>query len=207
MHGRRLQGGGGRDARSHTLGHARGGVCSSCCGSPGLRSPTDADLIASGAGDKSARLWDLSGPPGEPPKCTVLHQTSKDTTCLEWSPDGQYIATGSDEGIARVWTKAGELVHELPQRKGAIFAVRWNRRGDLLLSGAVDNAVHVYDAKTAAKRQEWRLHTMPVLDVDWRTDTSFASCSTDKSIFVCEVGEEGPRHSFRGHQDEVGGSA
>lgn len=32
-----------------------------------------------------------------------------------------------------------------------------------------------------------QLHMAPVLDVDWRTDTSFASCSTDKIIYVCKV--------------------
>ena len=43
----------------------------------------------------------------------------------------------------------------------------------------------------------------PTLDVDWRDDSSFASCSTDKQIFVCQLGRPEPLQRFEGHQDEV----
>jgi transducin (beta)-like 1 len=43
----------------------------------------------------------------------------------------------------------------------------------------------------------------PTLDVDWRNQTSFATCSTDKRIFVCKLGESAPTKCFVGHQDEV----
>ena len=35
--------------------------------------------------------------------------------------------------------------------------------------------------------------------MDWRNSNSFASCSTDKSIFVCKVGDEQPVKKFSGH--------
>ena len=35
--------------------------------------------------------------------------------------------------------------------------------------------------------------------MDWRNSNSFASCSTDKTIFVCKVGEEQPVKKFSGH--------
>lgn len=43
----------------------------------------------------------------------------------------------------------------------------------------------------------------PTLDVDWRNNSSFASCSTDQKIHVCRVGEERPLRTFVGHEDEV----
>ncbi len=39
----------------------------------------------------------------------------------------------------------------------------------------------------------------PTLDVDWRDDTSFATCSTDKMIYVCEYGKTEPLKCFNGH--------
>lgn len=39
--------------------------------------------------------------------------------------------------------------------------------------------------------------------MDWRDDISFASCSTDKLIYVCELGQKNPIACFQGHQDEV----
>lgn len=47
------------------------------------------------------------------------------------------------------------------------------------------------------------MRAAPTLDVDWRNQTSFATCSTDKRIFVCKLGEAAPTKCFQGHQDEV----
>jgi transducin (beta)-like 1 len=43
----------------------------------------------------------------------------------------------------------------------------------------------------------------PTLDVDWRNNLSFATCSTDKMIYVCKLGDTKPVKAFAGHQDEV----
>ena len=39
--------------------------------------------------------------------------------------------------------------------------------------------------------------------VDWRDETSFASCSTDKMVYVCKVGQDSYLKCFEGHQDEA----
>lgn len=43
----------------------------------------------------------------------------------------------------------------------------------------------------------------PTLDVDWRNNNTFATCSTDKAIHVCRLGETRPIKTFTGHTDEV----
>lgn len=42
-----------------------------------------------------------------------------------------------------------------------------------------------------------------VLDSDWKNNSIFATCSTDKSILVCKVGEEAPLKKFTGHNKDV----
>ena len=44
------------------------------------------------------------------------------------------------------------------------------------------------------------MFTAPTLDVDWRNNISFATCSTDRMIYVCKLGESRPIKSFAGHQ-------
>lgn len=39
----------------------------------------------------------------------------------------------------------------------------------------------------------------PALDVDWQTNTSFASCSTDQCIHVCKLGVDKAIKTFTGH--------
>jgi len=103
--------------------------------------------------------------------------------------------------VCGVWQ--GKLVMTLQKHKGPVFSLKWNRTGSMLLSGSVDKTAIVWDCKTGDVIQHFQLHQAPTLDVDWRNSNSFASCSTDKTIFVCKVGEEQAVKKFSGHTDEV----
>ncbi|GFR43966.1 hypothetical protein Agub_g5109, partial [Astrephomene gubernaculifera] len=169
-------------------------------------------LLASGSGDSTARIWNLStsAAAGGSGRSVVLHHEAKqdktqgkDVTTLDWNADGSLLATGSYDGLARIWGKDGKLRQTLDKHQGPIFALKWNKRGDLLLSGSVDKTAIVWDAKTGEAKQTFDLHTAPTLDVDWRNSTSFATCSTDKLIHVCKLGESRAVKTYAGHDDEV----
>jgi transducin (beta)-like 1 len=199
---------------SHLAGHASEVFI--CAWSP------TSSLLASGSGDATARIWSVgdSRDASAPCKAVVLKHSApdqtraKDVTTLDWSPNGNFLATGSYDGRARVWTAKGELVNTLGgaptgggavglHHEGPIFALKWNKASTLLLSGSVDKTAIVWDAATGAVKQHFRLHKAPTLDVDWRDDDSFASCSTDRMVYVCRLGEAGAVRSFAGHTDEV----
>ena len=52
--------------------------------------------------------------------------------------DGTLLATGSYDGYARIWTTDGRLASTLGQHKGPIFALKWNKKGNYILSAGVD---------------------------------------------------------------------
>ena len=93
---------------------------------------------------------------------------SKDVTTLDWNGEGTLLATGSYDGLARVWDTEGNLVNSLDKHKGPIFSLKWNKKGDCLLSGSVDKTAIVWDAKTGEAKQQFAFHSAPTLDVDWR---------------------------------------
>eukprot|EP00529_Nitzschia_sp_RCC80_P041580 CAMPEP_0113479668 /NCGR_PEP_ID=MMETSP0014_2-20120614/21448_1 /TAXON_ID=2857 /ORGANISM="Nitzschia sp." /LENGTH=884 /DNA_ID=CAMNT_0000373013 /DNA_START=383 /DNA_END=3037 /DNA_ORIENTATION=+ /assembly_acc=CAM_ASM_000159 len=172
------------------------------------------DLIATGSGDASARIWKMGGakaadglgpvrllPHGSGPK----DRKNKDVTTLEWSSDGKLLATGSYDGVARVWNLDGALVHTLRGHKGPIFSLKWNKKGNFLLSGSYDKTTIVWDVSGSNGfiEQQFNDHTAPALDVDWKDDTTFASCSTDKTVHICRVGMPRPLKTYTGHTDEV----
>jgi len=176
--------------------------------------PIFTSFIATGSGDASARIWQMGGenagaglgpvrllPHGEDPR----DKNNKDVTTLEWSSDGKLLATGSYDGVARVWTKGGALLHTLRGHKGPIFSLKWNKRGNYLLSGSYDKTTIVWDVSgnTGSIQQQFTDHQAPALDVDWKDDTTFASCSTDKTVNICKVGVTLPLKTFCGHTDEV----
>ncbi|XP_065623214.1 WD40 repeat-containing protein HOS15 isoform X3 [Quercus suber] len=173
-------------------------------------------LLASGSGDSTARIWTIVDGPSissvqdGPLNVAVLkhfkgrtNEKSKDVTTLDWNGDGTLLATGSYDGQARIWSKDGELRSTLNKHKGPIFSLKWNKKGDFLLSGSVDKSAIVWDIKTGEWRQQFEFHSAPTLDVDWRNNVSFATCSTDSMIHVCKVGENRPMKTFSGHQGEV----
>lgn len=45
--------------------------------------------------------------------------------------------------------------------------------------------------------------TAPALDVDWQSNNTFASCSTDMCIHVCKLGQDRPIKTFQGHTVSV----
>lgn len=61
----------------------------------------------------------------------------------------------------------------------------------------------IWDASSGHCTQQFAFHSAPALDVDWQSNNSFASCSTDQCIHVCQLGENRPIKSFQGHTNEV----
>eukprot|EP00090_Calanus_glacialis_P042145 TRINITY_DN7484_c0_g1_i1.p1 TRINITY_DN7484_c0_g1~~TRINITY_DN7484_c0_g1_i1.p1 ORF type:complete len:499 (-),score=157.22 TRINITY_DN7484_c0_g1_i1:89-1585(-) len=169
------------------------------------------DLLASGSGDSTARIWNLTQE-GEATVEVLKHcikmegkevPSNKDVTSLDWNCHGNLLATGSYDGYARIWSTSGKLEKTLGQHKGPIFALKWNKTGNFILSAGVDRTTIIWDAATGNCKQQFAFHSAPALDVDWKSEESFASCSTDKQIHVCQLNQDRPIKSFQGHTNEV----
>ena len=113
-----------------------------------------ADILATGSGDGTARLWrlDAAAGGGDPP-CTVLqHSTTggdgrkgggaggkdktQDVAALDWSPDGSRLATGMYDGRARIWSLDGALQSVLTGHTSAVFSIQWSPAGQFVLTGS-----------------------------------------------------------------------
>ncbi|NXC83640.1 TBL1R protein, partial [Cercotrichas coryphoeus] len=165
------------------------------------------------SGDSTARIWNLSENSTSGSTQLVLRHcireggqdvpSNKDVTSLDWNSEGTLLATGSYDGFARIWTKDGNLASTLGQHKGPIFALKWNKKGNFILSAGVDKTTIIWDAHTGEAKQQFPFHSAPALDVDWQSNNTFASCSTDMCIHVCKLGQDRPIKTFQGHTNEV----
>lgn len=52
----------------------------------------------------------------------------------------------------------GDLKNTLNKHKGPIFSLKWNKKGDCLLSGSVDKTAIIWDAKTGDVKQQFEFH-------------------------------------------------
>ncbi len=76
---------------------------------------------------------------------TLSHGTAKATHGV-WSPEGRWLATGSSDGLVRVWdATTGTVAHELAGHTGAIWSVAWSPDGQRLASAAADKSLRLWE--------------------------------------------------------------
>ncbi|WKA09884.1 hypothetical protein VitviT2T_027495 [Vitis vinifera] len=172
-------------------------------------------LLASGSHDSTARIWTIVDGACNSTLQDVLVLTHAGAMTVEdngfaaiceldWKGDGTLLATGSCTGETRIWTPNGALVASFEEDMGHIVSLQWNQMGNSLLSCGSDKVV-VWDINTVGSRQEFSFHSARILDADWRNNISFATCSADRKIHVCEVGLNRPYKTFLGHRAEING--
>ena len=64
------------------------------------------------------------------------------------------LATGSYDGVARLWTTEGELKATLVQHSGPIFALKWNAKGSYIVTVGVDKTAIVWDVQSGEVRRK-----------------------------------------------------
>ncbi len=100
------------------------------------------------------------------------------------SPDGNLLATGSDDWTVRLWhIGSGSCLYVLKQHTNQVWTVAFNQKGDLLASGSTDGTICLWEIKTGFCLKIFRGHVGPVRSVVFDpTDNILASGSDDESI-------------------------
>lgn len=61
---------------------------------------------------------------------------------------------------ARIWCQdTGKLSLTLGQHKGPIFALKWNKKGNYILSAGVDKTTIIWDAANGVSLQQFSFHS------------------------------------------------
>jgi hypothetical protein len=104
-------------------------------------------------GDENVTLWDVTS--GE--RLAEIEQGGVQD--LEFSPDGAMLATGSDDGVVRLWDpRTRSLLHSLEGHQGGVTCVAFAPDGSLLVSGGDDGTLRLW------RTESGRVRVIDVLD-------------------------------------------
>ena len=110
----------------------------------------DGWLLATGCYDGIARIWSREG-------------KNRAQICIRWVTPAVFailhLLAAIQCSTVTGSCAAGELKRSLNGHSGPIFALKWNKKCDLLLSGSVDKTAIIWDAKTGDVRQQFHFHT------------------------------------------------
>jgi WD40 repeat protein len=106
---------------------------------------SSAPLLASGSGDRTAKLWDVSD--ARQPR--LLHTLSGHDLYVEtaaFSPDGALLATGSRDTTVKLWRVAdGALLHSVAAPSFRVLSVAFHPRdASVLAAGGTDGALKLW---------------------------------------------------------------
>jgi len=106
-------------------------------------------ILATASFDNTVRIWDVM-------RDTCLHALSKHSYpvySVNFSPDGDFLASGSYDQNLFVWSVSTGALVRTYKGKGGIFEVSWNHAGDKIAACFSDSTLCVVDFKrTGVKR-------------------------------------------------------
>ncbi len=169
--------------------------------------------VLSIADNKSSYLWDTN------PEWTLARtigtvdsteQLADRVTALDFSPDGQLLATGSGEpsrsGEMKIWNVAdGKLVREIKEpHSDTIFGLEFSPDGKQIASCGADRFAKIFDLETGNFVRSFEGHTHHVLGVSWRADgRRLVTSGADNVIKVWDIKTGDQKRTISGFGKEV----
>ncbi|MEG4441745.1 AAA-like domain-containing protein [Microcoleus sp. AT9_B5] len=157
----------------------------------------DGQLIATGGGDQTAKVWQRDG--------TLLHtlqHTISSVYALRFSPDSQRLVTSSVDGNIYLWSREGKLLKTFEGHSAAIWAIAVSPDGQRIASASEDSTIRLWsvDGKLLKTLSG---HQGAVWGVAFSPDGNLlASSSTDNTVKVWTLDGKGVR-TLEGHSAAV----
>ena len=197
-------------------------LCSQSIGTFDNKAPVDAIALApggkqfvTGGWNGSATIWDLES--GRQLK--QLNHDGLYIYSVDWSADGKWIATGSNDavnGFVQVWNaqtgervsqKFGNNTDEATSHTDAVLSVHFSKvsqDGQKLLTTSYDNTARLWNVATGQQERRFLGHNWWVWDAQFSPDEKkIVTVSQDGTAIVWDATTGEPGAPFTGHDGPV----
>jgi WD40 repeat protein len=160
---------------------------------------TDSATLASGSWDGTLRLWKVRNNITTP----LLGHSATLLAATYSRPDGQLIATASDDHTVKLWHSDGKLIKTLNGHTGEVYDVAFSPDGRLLASAGLDRTIRLWD-RNGKFLHNLRGHQSEIWDVSFSPDGQLlASASHDETVKLWRVRDNTLMRTITGQQGRV----
>lgn len=172
----------------------------------------DARFLASGTHSGNINVWELfpgSTDPSNlsainPNKVAVYETRGKFVMSVAYSPNGKYIASGSENGTVYIFDiEHDKLLHKIEAHSVTIRSVEFSENSEWLVI-ASDSHISICDVHQANVIGTFTGHNSWVLSAVFTNEkTKFVSGSSDKKVKVWDALNKQCLHTYDEHSDQV----
>ncbi len=145
-------------------------------------------LFATGGWNGTARIWDLTTKKEKIPP--LMHDCDY-VYAVAFSPDGRFLATGSDKiaKYAQLWDcETGKRIRVFEGHTKSVRSVAFSKDGKRLLTGSLDKTAALWDVETGKRLIEFHGHSLSVNSVEFSPDeTQIVSTGQDGTAVVYQI--------------------
>lgn len=121
-----------------------------------------------------------------------------------FSPDGNRVLTGCDDGIVRLWDLSGNRLHRFEGHGRAVTSVAFSPDGRSAVSGSLDRTIRLWDIESGTMELCLAGHAKAVLSVAIAPDGQHVlSGGADATLRLWEIEGGTEIGSFSGHGDGI----
>ena len=112
-------------------------------------------------------------------------------TSVAFSPDAQFVLTGSEDFTARIWNATtGEVIHQLNSHTDIVTSVAYSHNGEYAVTGCADHIARLWATNTGKAIRQFEGHSDSISCVAFASnDLHFLTGSKDGTVRLWDTDE------------------